>query len=151
MANEHFIDSLNELLKGEHMAIHIYDKTKELQEDSQVGNMLSKFESDHKRHAEQLTQRIKELGGYPNATTGFPGIMAGVTSVINSIRGPQYLLRQVYNGEDKGIYAYEKRLNQLDPASQDTIRQIMKEDHEHLKWFKERMENEKSERNFKGN
>ena len=71
--------------------------------------------------------------------------MANVTSVINSIRGPQQLLKQVYDGEDKGIHAYEERIEQLDPASQDTVRQIMKEDHEHLKWFKARMEKEKSE------
>lgn len=146
MAEEHAINSLNELLKGEHMAIHIYNKTKELQQDSQVGNMFAKFEADHKRHAEQLTQRIKDLGGQPNATTGLSGMMADATSVINAIRGPQYLLRQVYDGEDKGIHAYEERLDQLDPASQDMIRQIMKEDHEHLKWFKARMEKEKSEK-----
>ena len=51
MAVEHSIDTLNELLKGEHMAIHIYDKTKEMQEDSQVADMLSQFEQDHERHA----------------------------------------------------------------------------------------------------
>ncbi len=139
------IDTLNELLKGEHMAIHIYDKTKDLQQDSQVSDMLAKFESDHKRHAEQLTQRIEDLGGYPNASTGFSGMMANLSSVINAIRGPKHLLKQVYDGEDKGVHAYEDRLNQLDPASQDAIRQIMKEDHEHLKWFKVRMEQEKSE------
>lgn len=139
------VDKLNELLKGEHMAIHIYDKTKELQKDSQVANMLSEFEADHKHHAQQLTQRIRELGGQPDAKTGFPGMMANLTSVMNSIRGPQHLLKQVYDGEDKGIHAYEERIDQLDPASQDVIRQIMKEDHEHLKWFKARMEKEKSE------
>lgn len=145
MAEKQALDKLNELLKGEHMAIHIYEKTKELQEDAQVANMLSKFESDHKNHAELLTQRIKELGGYPDAATGLPGKMADLTSVINSIRGPKQLLKQVYDGEDKGIHAYEERLDQMDPISQVIIRQIMKEDHEHLKWFKARMEEEKSE------
>jgi bacterioferritin len=146
MTVEHTIDTLNELLKGEHMAIHIYDKTKSMQADSQVADMLSQFEQDHKRHAEQLTQRIKDLGGYPDARTGISGFMANFTSVINSILGPQQLLKQVYDGEDKGIHAYEDRIDQLDPVSQDTIRQIMKEDHEHLMWFKSRMEKEKSER-----
>ena len=65
--------------------------------------------------------------------------------MINSIRGPKHLLEQVYDGEDKGIHAYEDRLNSLDPASQDRVKQIMEEDHEHLKWFKARMEKEKSE------
>jgi bacterioferritin len=145
MAEQQTIEKLNELLKGEHMAINIYDRTKELQEDSQVASMLSSFESDHKQHAEQLTQRIKELGGHPEASTGFPGMMANVTSMINSIRGPQHLLEQIYDGEDKGIHAYEDRLDEMDPASQELIKQIMTADHEHLKWFKSRMEKEKSE------
>lgn len=146
MVENQTIDKLNELLKGEHMAINIYGKTKELQRDAQVVNMLTKFESDHKKHAELLSQRIRELGGHPDDTTGFPGMMADLTAVINSIRGPQQLLKQVYDGEDKGIHAYEERLDQMDPVSQVIIREIMKEDHEHLKWFKARMEEEKSEK-----
>lgn len=146
MTEGHEIDTINELLVGEHMAIHVYNKTKGLQQDPQVADMLSRFESDHKRHAEQLTQRIKDLGGYPNASTGFSGIMANLTSVINAIRGPKHLLKQVYDGEDKGVHAYEDRLNQLDSATQDVIKQIMNEDHEHLKWFKARMEQEKMQK-----
>lgn len=146
MAEKQRIDKLNELLKGEHMAIHIYDKTKDLQQDTEVANMLNKFESDHKNHAELLSQRIIELGGHRDAGTGFTGMMADLTSVINSIRGPGQLLKQVYDGEDKGIHAYEERLDQMDPVSQVVIRHIMKEEHEHLKWFKARMEKEKSEK-----
>lgn len=138
-------DTLNELLKGEHMAIHIYDKTKGIQQDSQVAEMLSKFEQDHKRHAEQLTQRITDLGGKPEAGIGLPGMIADLTAVINSLRGPEHFLKQIYNGEDKGIHAYEDRIDKIDTVSQNTVRQIMQEDHEHLKWFKSRMEKEKSE------
>ncbi len=72
-------------------------------------------------------------------------MMANLTSIINAIRGPKHLLKQVYDGEDKGVHAYEDRLNQLDPTSQEAIRQMMNEDHEHLKWFKARMEEEKRE------
>ncbi|MGI6145764.1 MAG: DUF2383 domain-containing protein [Clostridia bacterium] len=146
MVEQQTIEKLNELLKGERMAIQVYDRTKKLQQDTQVANMLNTFESDHKKHAEMLSERIRELGGDPEVTTGFPGMMADIMSVINSIRGPHQLLEQVYDGEDKGIHAYEERLNQLDRDSQVIIRQIMNEDHEHLKWFKVRMEKEKSEK-----
>jgi bacterioferritin (cytochrome b1) len=142
---QQYIDTLNELLKGELMAIQVYDKTKEIQGDAQVQEMLDKFKKDHKRHTDLLTQRIKELGGIPENKTGFPGIMSDVTAMVNSIRGPKHLLKQVYDGEDKGINAYEERLEKLDPVSQYVVRGIMQEDHEHLKFFKERMEKEKSE------
>ena len=139
------IDTLNELLKGEHMAMNIYGKVKGIQQDGQVAQMLSSFEQDHQRHAEQLTQRITELGGEPKGSTGLSGIMADINSVFNSLRGPEELLKQVYNGEDKGIHAYEDRIDEIDPISQEIVRKIMKEDHEHLKWFKARMEEEKAE------
>ena len=139
------IDTLNELLKGEHMAINIYEKVKGIQQDEQVAQMLSTFEQDHQRHAEQLAHRITELGGEPKESTGLSGIMADINSVINSLRGPEELLKQVYSGEDKGIHAYEDRIDEIDSVSQEIVRKIMKEDHEHLKWFKARMEEEKAE------
>ena len=118
MEQEHLIDTLNELLKGEQMAIHIYSRTKKLQEDAQVAHMLARFEQDHKLHAKELTKMVKELGGEPNAKLGMPGLMANVMSFINSLRGPEHLLRQVYDGEDKGVNAYLERLEKLDPVHQ---------------------------------
>lgn len=147
MENQSQIETLNELLKGEHMAIRVYNRTKGIQQDSQVAEKFTQFELDHQRHADQLTQRIIELEGKPEAGTGLAGVMADVTSVINTLRGPEQLLEQIYDGEDKGIHAYEDRIDEIDPLSQNMVRQIMKEDHEHLKWFKARMEEEKSERN----
>ena len=145
MGKEHLVNTLNELLKGEQMAIHIYDRTKELQEDSQVAHMLARFEQDHKSHVEQLTTMIEGLGGKPNAKLGFSGFMANIASYVNSLRGPQHLLRQIYDGEDKGVHAYEDRVDELEPAYQAKIKKIMQEDHDHLKWFKDRMEEEKRE------
>jgi len=139
------VDTLNELLKGEHMALNIYEKVKGIQQDEEVAHMLDKFEQDHKNHAEKLSQRIVELGGEPKGGTGWAGIMADINSIFNSLRGPKEILKQVYNGEDKGIHAYEDRIDEMDPASQEIVREIMKEDHEHLKWFKDRMEEEKAE------
>lgn len=144
MSKQYHIDKLNELLKGEYMAIGVYDKTEKLQKDSQVADALTRFKQDHQRHADQLTQRITDLGGSPNAETGMAGVMANITSEFNSLWGPKHLLKQIYNGEDKGIHAYEDRIDELDEESKTVVKQIMKEDHEHLKWLKARMEEEKS-------
>ncbi len=143
--NKQYIDTLNELLKGEHMAIQVYERTKNLQGDNQVKNMLNGFAKDHQRHIDLLSQRIQELGGVPQKNLGFPGLMVDVTSMINSIQGPSHLLKQLYDGEDKGIHAYEDRIDELDPVSQYVVKGIMVEDHEHLKFFKARMEEEKKE------
>ncbi|MGI6225548.1 MAG: demethoxyubiquinone hydroxylase family protein [Peptococcales bacterium] len=144
--NQHSIEKLNELLKGEHMAMQVYEKTKNLQRDKQVQEMIDKFAQDHKRHIDLLSQRIKELGGKPEHKAGLSSLMVDVTAMINSLQGPEHLLIQLYDGEDKGIHAYEDRIDELDPVSQYVVKGIMAEDHEHLKYFKARMEEEKKER-----
>ena len=150
MSTSQQIESLNELLKGEHMAIDIYVKIKGLQKDIQVAEMLSDFETDHKQHAELLIKRINDLGGIPKGGTGLSGVMANLVATVNSYRGPERLLKYLYDGEDKGVHAYEDRIDELDPASQDVLRQIAREDHEHLKQFKSRMEQEEREREQSG-
>lgn len=145
MEKQEIIDTLNELLQGEHMAIHIYDKTKYLQGDDQVKNMLQRFQQDHERHASQLSQRIQELGGEPIASTGLSGTMSNIMGMVNAIRGPEHLIEQVYQGEDMGFYAYEKRLYKVDPESQELLRNIMWEDNEHLSYFRQRIEQEERE------
>lgn len=143
--NQHRIDTLNELLKGELMAMNIYKETDDMQGDEQVMNMLYQFAEDHQEHARLLADRIRELGGTPVTSTGMAGAMAGISSKINALRGPSHLLRQVYDGEDKGVHAYEDRIDELDPESKVLVKGIMSTDHDHLKLFKERMESEKSE------
>ncbi|NMB02088.1 MAG: DUF2383 domain-containing protein [Firmicutes bacterium] len=145
MANQQYIDTLNELLKGELMAMNIYRETEDLQGDEQVMTMLKQFAKDHEEHAKLLAERIKELGGTPITGTGLGGAMASMSAKFNAMRGPAHLLRQVYDGEDKGVHAYEDRIDELDPESQQLVSAIMSEDHDHLKLFKERMESEKAE------
>ncbi|HHT42928.1 MAG TPA: DUF2383 domain-containing protein [Firmicutes bacterium] len=140
-----YIDTLNELLKGELMAMEIYKETQALQGDEQVREMLQQFAADHEEHARLLAQRIKELGGTPITSAGMAGTMAGLWSKINALRGPAHLLQQVYTGEDRGVHAYEDRIDELDPQSQVLVSEIMSTDHDHLKRFKERMETEKRE------
>ncbi|NLM26334.1 MAG: DUF2383 domain-containing protein [Firmicutes bacterium] len=145
MDKQHTIDTLNELLKGELMAMNIYAETDDLQGDQQVMEMLSQFAQEHQEHARLLAQRIRELGGTPIERAGMAGAMATITSKFNALRGPAYLLEQLYSGEDKGVHSYEDRIDELDPVSQALVRQIMEDDHQHLKLFKERMETEKME------
>ncbi len=146
MSTSQQIEILNELLKGEHIAIDIYLKTKGMQKDVQVAEMFANFENDHKQHAELLKKRINDLGGIPRGDTGFSGIMANFTATVNSYRGPGQLLKHLYENEDEGIQAYEDCINELDQASQNLIRQITTEEHEHLTRFKAQMEQEEKEK-----
>ncbi len=129
------------------MAIHIYERTKNVQADAQLREMLSKFQGDHERHAGELTQRLQDLGGEPHAATGLAGAMADMGAIINAVRGPEHLIRQVYDGEDKGLHAYEDRIDALDEASKAMVQQIMRDEHDHLQYFAARINSEEQEHN----
>ncbi len=148
MSNQRQIEALNELLKGEYMARDIYDKTKGIQGDHQVKDLLAKFQEDHDRHIERLKQRILELGGEPIEGTGFAGTMANLSATYKAMLGPEAILKQVYEGEKMGVHSYEDRLDGLDETSQELVKEIMAEDHEHLKFFEARMDHEQQEDSF---
>ncbi len=143
--NQHVIDTLNELLKGELMAMNIYAETNDMQGDEQVKEMLADFAKDHQEHVRLLSNRIEKLGGTPIENAGIGGTMANLSAKFNAQRGPSHLLEQLYSGEDRGVHAYEDRIDELDPESRAIVRQIMSTDHDHLKLFQERMETEKIE------
>jgi len=128
------------------MAVNIYGRAKDWQQDEQVAGMFDQFHRDHKRHAEQLANRIIELGGIPELSTGIAGVMSKMSARVYSFLGSEHILKQIYNGEDKGVHAYEDRLESLDPSSKELVTRIMQEDHDHLKYFKSRFEEEKAER-----
>lgn len=127
------------------MAATIYDKTKGLQKDSQVKELLEDFAQDHHRHAQQLEERINQLGGNPNENIGVSGIMANMMAKLNAIRGPKHLLKQIYKGESMGVKAYEKRIDDLEPISQEIVQGLIEEDREHLRKFEARVDEERRE------
>lgn len=55
------------------------------------------------------------------------GTMANMAAKLNALRGPSHLLKQVYDGEDKGVHAYEERMDELDPESQELRTLALKE------------------------
>ncbi|AUS95956.1 rubrerythrin family protein [Clostridium thermosuccinogenes] len=130
------ITELNALLKGEEMAIHAYDRFINDVEDIDAKNQLKKFQSDHKKHSEILAKRIADLGGQPQHGTGTAGMMASVKGMMEELKGRSTaeILKDAYDGEDKGIAAAEEVVKgDLDSESSRIVNQILTEDHAHLR------------------
>jgi uncharacterized protein (TIGR02284 family) len=128
------VKTLNELLRGEYMAIQGYESVMpHLEEDTrkQLDDMLK----DHKQHAAELTQRIIALGGIPEESTGIAGVMSQAKLKVESIvRDEKSMLRKLYDGEDQGIAAVEKIIKgDLDSDSREIVDKILRTDHDHLK------------------
>lgn len=143
--NQQAIDTLNELLRGELMAMNIYRETDDMQGDEQVMAMLDEFAKDHEEHARLLAERIRELGGTPLDSADLAGLMVDMSAKVNALMGPSHLLEQIYEGERKGVHAYKDRLDELDPKSQELVKRIMHTDYDHLERFSQRIGSEEKE------
>jgi bacterioferritin len=130
------VEELNEILKGEHMGIGAYERLINDCKDEKVRSELKKIQNDHKKHTQQLASRIQALGGKPQHSTGMGGLMASAMGTIESMTSSDTLsvLKRAYDGEDQGIAAVEEIIKgDLDEESNKLVKNILSEDHDHLK------------------
>lgn len=130
------VNELNTVLKGEHMAIESYDRYIHVVEDDKVRSEFHEILDDHKKHASLLDKRIKELGGEPKENLGIAGIMANAKIAVKTMGDKKSIdvLKQAYDGEDKGIAMVEEIIKgDLDEESAKLMNDILSKEHDHLK------------------
>lgn len=133
--NNTVINELNALLKGEHMAIHGYEKYMENINDPNIKSELQKIQINHKQHAIKLAERIQNLGGHPCNDVGVAGEIGQIMSSIKVInkKDSKSIITQAYNGEKKGIkMADELVKGDLDNQSKTLVNDILNVDRSHL-------------------
>lgn len=101
---------LNIILKGEYMAIGVYDEYIENPKHSKLKDDLIAFRQEHIVHALRLTRFIEDNGGIPDENTGWRGFFTRLAVKINSwrCREPAEILRILYQGEDRGLTKAEQ-------------------------------------------
>jgi len=130
------IQALNEVLKGEQMAIQSYSQFIREVKNPEIKETFKEIQNDHNRHMEKISQRILDLGGRPSYGTGLAGLMADAKHGIESMkeRKDHEIVREAFEGEDKGVTAVEKlRQGKLDDESMKLIHSLMDTEHQHIK------------------
>lgn len=130
------INTLNDLLKGEEMAITSYAKFIHEASDDSLKKQFQEIQKDHNKHSELISERIIELGGTPKYGTGMAGIMSDVKYAFESMGGRtnHEILKDAWHGEDQGVAMAEKIADdKLDEKSLKLVHDIMQVDHEHIK------------------
>ncbi|MCX7774342.1 MAG: PA2169 family four-helix-bundle protein [Clostridia bacterium] len=130
------LDTLNQLLKGEEMAISSYAKFIHDAEDANLKNEFKNIQKEHNKHAQLLSERIIELGGTPQYGTGVAGVMADVRYAFESMgdRKDYDVLKEAWHGEDQGVAMAEKVADdKLDDKSRVLVHDIMQMDHDHIR------------------
>lgn len=130
------VDTLNNLLKGEEMAITSYSKFIHEASDDSLEKQFKEIQKDHNKHSELISERIIELGGTPKYGTGMAGIMSDVKYAFESVGGRtnHEILKDAWHGEDQGVALAEKIADgKLDEKSLKLVHDIIQVDHDHIK------------------
>ncbi len=111
---------LNKLLQGELCAVATYDLAIQHLKGETVTELGQNREC-HDGRVDLLTQRIRELGGVPETTSGAWIACAMLVERGAALFGTDTVLTALEEGEGIGLKQYRKTLDDLDPTSRHLI------------------------------
>ncbi len=127
------ITELNNVLKGNYMAIDSYDRYIEHVQDPNIKTVLQQIQQDHKESAARISERIQNLGGDP---VNGVGIIGTISETFQTLTGTPEdtarLIQDACNGESMGIQKTEQIAAQLDPTSRALVTEILERDRKHV-------------------
>ncbi|MDB5323133.1 MAG: uncharacterized protein JWN40_4764 [Phycisphaerales bacterium] len=120
------VRQLNSLLRGEISAVETYRMAIDKVADSdQIAmdnvSILREIESEHSEAAQQLRQRIQQLGGHPSDSSGAWGAWAQTVQGTMNLFGDTTALKGLKEGEEHGLKDYEEALDDVDAGSRQLI------------------------------
>jgi rubrerythrin len=129
------INSLNQMLQGEYMAVDVFNIFISKTEEETVKKTFQEVQDNHRQNIMILTNYIQELGGKPHENLGIKGTMADIK--INMQLGSQAdvsrVIREAIKGETTGINISEKLVRgNLDERSRDLTGKILHQDRQSL-------------------
>jgi bacterioferritin len=129
------VDILNKVLSGEHIATDFYKIIIEKVDNEELRRLLEQIQKQHQKHALNITQRIREIGGDIKDGMGFKAWLAESMLKLQTLGKLDELdaLMMLYNGEDKGIASTEKFLDELDKENKQLVEENLSDDQDHLK------------------
>jgi rubrerythrin len=130
------LEVLNQILKGEHMAIETYQSYIDTLPNSFLRNHLIAILTDHKAHASRISYFIQMNGGKVEEGTGVAGLASRWSAKIMNWgeNEPLSMLDKLYSGEDRGLArAVQLSELKLNDAEKEVLAPIFSDEHDHLK------------------
>jgi bacterioferritin len=138
MVGEDVIKELNAFLKGQYMGIHAYEHLIQNLEDPELKKQFQEIQQSHKFHAQQVAERIQNLGGVPVNNEGVKGKIQGFMGQLTAPHATEEIVQRALMGEDDyGIHLSREIVKgDLDQESQQLIDEILDEDQKHVEFLR---------------
>lgn len=130
------IQSLNQLLQGEYMAVESFNNFISKIDDQNVKQNFQQIQNQHRENIEKLAGYIQNIGGQPNENLGMKGAMAEIKVNLElgfKTNTPE-IIEKAIEGETRGVNMAEKVLRgKLDDKSRDIAGEILHKDRSNIK------------------
>ncbi len=105
------INSLNELLQGEYMAVESFNNFISKIEDGKTKGVFQKVQTKHRDNIALLADHIQNIGGQPDENLGMKGKMAELMLNMKlDFKDTDEVIEKAIEGETQGINMAEKLL-----------------------------------------
>lgn len=131
MSDTKTIESLNQLLQGEYMAVESFNNFISKLEDENVKQAFKEVQKQHRENIDKLASYIQDIGGQPEENLGMKGKMADIkiNMDLGSKADTNEIIEKAIEGETQGVNMAEKVLRgDLDERSRDIAGEILQKD-----------------------
>jgi len=119
------VRQLNSLLRGEISAAETYrmaiDKVADTDASGANAGLLREIQEEHGRAAQEIRDRIQELGGEASDSSGAWGAWAKTVQGTMNLFGDASSLKALKEGEEHGLKDYQESLDGVDHSSKQLI------------------------------
>lgn len=133
------IDRLNDLIALEYDAIAAYEAAVKRLEDRVYVQKLTEFMSDHRRHAQELTETVTMLGGTPRSKGDLGKILTKGKVVLANIGGDKQILQAMKTNEDETNEKYDDAVQQSAANAPERVREVLaralQDERRHREWI----------------
>jgi uncharacterized protein (TIGR02284 family) len=139
MPNIKTIESLNQLLQGEYMAVESFNNFISKLEEEKVKQAFQEVQKQHRENIDKLARYIQDIGGQPKENLGLKGKMGEMKLNIDlgSRTDANEIINKAIEGETKGVNTAEKVLRgDLDERSRDIAGEILHKDRKSIEKLK---------------
>ena len=122
------VKGLNNILKGEYMAVDKYDQYIKNVEDEEIKRSFETIQEEHKKQISTISQRIEQLGGDAVSGPGIQGVFSGIMTNIMPPKETTKIVREALDGEQMGIHSTQELLSTFtDESSKKIVDEVLTE------------------------
>lgn len=128
---EQDIKYFNSFLKNELAAVETYGQCIEKVDDEKIAARLTDLQQSHQKRAQLLSQKIIELGGEPEQSSGVWGSFSKMFEGGAKLFGDSSAISALEQGENRGQEDYQEKVSNLSPEARSFIGAAILPEHLH--------------------